>query len=403
VASELQRLVENLGRRLHRSVAIDDPEIRLLAYNPHVSDVDAARTESVLRRSVSPAVVDYVYDRGGSTAADLFTVPARPDLGLDVARIGMPVRHQGALLGFVWMLASDGPVGEEQATAVRRAADSAALILHRDYLLGDLDRRRERELAADLLDGDAGVRRRAGECLIAENLFSPGPVVALVVLLARPGSEPTDQDRLALAAGADHARRHRAERRVLTVTRPDHAVVLLSEPDGGGSRPLLDLADAVHERVAAEAGSGASCRVGVGGPRASADEVVASYVEARRAAEVAAATGVFGAVADHRDLGVYRLLAGLPPDRLTEGLPPGLQALLERRAPADDVLIRTVETFLDNAGDVKRTADQLRVHRTTLYYRLKRVEEATGLDLSVGDDRLVLHLGLRIAPLVAAR
>jgi len=36
------------------------------------------------------------------------------------------------------------------------------------------------------------------------------------------------------------------------------------------------------------------------------------------------------------------------------------------------------------------------MHRATLYRRLERVEEITGLDLERGDDRLLAHLGLRL-------
>ena len=45
------------------------------------------------------------------------------------------------------------------------------------------------------------------------------------------------------------------------------------------------------------------------------------------------------------------------------------------------------------------TAEALNLHRATLYYRLQRIEEITGARLKVGEDRLALHLGLRLARL----
>jgi DNA-binding PucR family transcriptional regulator len=44
---------------------------------------------------------------------------------------------------------------------------------------------------------------------------------------------------------------------------------------------------------------------------------------------------------------------------------------------------------------------RLHVHRSTVYQRLRRVEELTGLRLSRGDDRLHAHLSLRIGMLCA--
>jgi DNA-binding PucR family transcriptional regulator len=77
---------------------------------------------------------------------------------------------------------------------------------------------------------------------------------------------------------------------------------------------------------------------------------------------------------------------------------PGLRSLIEKGSRGDS-LVQTLEVFLDSAGDVRAASEQLFAHRTSLYYRLRRIQELTGLDLSNGDDRLIAHLGLRIARL----
>ena len=48
----------------------------------------------------------------------------------------MPIRYRNALLAFVWLLTSEGEVDEDQAEVLRRTADAAAMILHREQLLG---------------------------------------------------------------------------------------------------------------------------------------------------------------------------------------------------------------------------------------------------------------------------
>ena len=65
------------------------------------------------------------------------------------------------------------------------------------------------------------------------------------------------------------------------------------------------------------------------------------------------------------------------------------------------MLTATAETFLDCAGSASRAAGLLRVHRQTLYYRLSRIEELTGLDLADGEARLLLHASLKAARLAA--
>ena len=41
-----------------------------------------------------------------------------------------------------------------------------------------------------------------------------------------------------------------------------------------------------------------------------------------------------------------------------------------------------------------------RIHRTTLYYRLRRIAELSGLDLDDGRTRLTLHLGLTLLDVI---
>ena len=64
-----------------------------------------------------------------------------------------------------------------------------------------------------------------------------------------------------------------------------------------------------------------------------------------------------------------------------------------------DDLVGTLEVFLDLGCNARRTADALKLHRTTLYYRLRKIEEVLGIDLEDGSDRLALHLGLKLARL----
>jgi DNA-binding PucR family transcriptional regulator len=58
-------------------------------------------------------------------------------------------------------------------------------------------------------------------------------------------------------------------------------------------------------------------------------------------------------------------------------------------------LAAAVEATLQHAGDGAAAAADLHVHRATLYRRLARAEEATGLGLRRGDDVLRLGMALR--------
>lgn len=111
---------------------------------------------------------------------------------------------------------------------------------------------------------------------------------------------------------------------------------------------------------------------------------------ALREAELAASLRGQGRVVRWERLGALQLLAplaGAPvPDALARLLP-------------HPELVATLTAYLDRAGDAQAAAAAMFVHRTTLYHRLRRIERIAGVDLRDGDDRLLLHMALRLRAL----
>ena len=138
---------------------------------------------------------------------------------------------------------------------------------------------------------------------------------------------------------------------------------------------------------------------GVSSPFSALGEASAACRQAALAALCARAQPGLGPVAAFDELGSWALVADLwsraehpePPSQIT--------ALAAHRR--GDQLIEALEGLLDHGGDVAEAAKRLNMHRATLYRRLERIEQITGLDLERGDDRLLAHLGLRVLRLNA--
>ena len=138
--------------------------------------------------------------------------------------------------------------------------------------------------------------------------------------------------------------------------------------------------------------------VGVGRPRAELSEARTSYDEAALAARVAMQLPAVGPVASWSQLGIYRVLSQLTGEEMRNAsVHPGLEKLLGD--PANQPLLETLETYLDLAGNANATAARMNLHRTSLYYRLHRVERLADTDLKNGNERLSLHLALKLARL----
>nr|WP_264085167.1 PucR family transcriptional regulator [Kibdelosporangium phytohabitans] len=167
------------------------------------------------------------------------------------------------------------------------------------------------------------------------------------------------------------------------------------------SRALVDaVADRITSRFRRLGDERAHLVFGLGGTVTALGEVVTSYRQALLAARAALLLPGFGTLARWGELGPYELLLKLPPeDLLNASRVPALAAV--DAEDTHDVLISPLSAF-DHGGNIQRTADSLRVHRTTLYQRLKRIEQISGCSLDSGDDRLMPHLGLKLRVIAAA-
>jgi hypothetical protein len=64
--------------------------------------------------------------------------------------------------------------------------------------------------------------------------------------------------------------------------------------------------------------------------------------------------------------------------------------------PEHEELLRTLRAFVSHHYDRAATSEALHVHRNTLAYRLRRIEEITGLDLSSARDLACVYLAIGI-------
>ena len=102
------------------------------------------------------------------------------------------------------------------------------------------------------------------------------------------------------------------------------------------------------------------------------------------------------------DLGVYQLILSLSDrNRLSEFCEQTLGILTEYDMRQNADLIKTLEAYFNCHGNLSQTAESLIVHRNTLLYRMNRINEIAGIDLSRPETRLALHLALTIRRLLA--
>jgi sugar diacid utilization regulator len=400
--SELQRIVDSLARTTRRAVSVHDRGRSLLAFSSHEGAIDDVRKESILTRKGPARGFEWAKSFGIEKAEGPVRIPANEELGME-ARICAPVRFGGRLLGYLWLIDPDETLTDEQIDLVKNAADSAALAINHQELADEIDRGRERELLRDLLSDQEDVREHAAADLVESGALLPAAFsVVLVVrpLLDRKPMQPSDTVvRSHLEQALTRARRGVAPKRSLQLVRPDHGVLLVSceAHETDSAQRLGDTLQSHTVEALAQDGEWTAV-VGIGDAMTALSECHRSYEQARKTSEVCTVLEPAGPVARWSDLGVYQILLQLPLSDVNVGsLHPGLERLLASRDA--NVWLKTLDTFLDLGCDARGAAKALHINRSSLYHRIHRIEEIAEVDLNKGDDRLVLHLGLKLARL----
>lgn len=121
----------------------------------------------------------------------------------------------------------------------------------------------------------------------------------------------------------------------------------------------------------------------------------AAYLDSAAAADFARLTNASHPL-DAREIGVYRFLTA-PGNRealrtLRDDI---LGDLLDYDQRQGGDLLLTLEGFFNANGHLSQTADALHIHRNTLQYRLNRISELTGLDMTQPDTRLAIQLAVK--------
>ncbi|MBB4891125.1 hypothetical protein FHS39_000125 [Streptomyces olivoverticillatus] len=420
---EYQQLVDEISAALGAPATLEDRDFALIAFGAHGGDddleltMDPVRTRSILQRRSTAAVRAWFEAFGIARAQTPLRIPPDPAAGVFKGRICLPVRHRGVVHGYVWLLDDEHLAGLDLAVpfadprlaqAMETAARIGALLAAEARAGAELG-----ELLRDLLTARPGGREAArGALREALGPAADGPLAVVAVApwrMTGDGEGEGETERAGDGTGSALAAQSGvAAMCAVPGVLPDGSAALaalIRLRATASPAPARTAADRLlrSPRAGRRVASGPSesaypglAAAGVGTPRRGLTEAHVAWAEALGAARAAAAERRLGPVAEWAGIGPYRVLTGLAAGHAAD---PAVLPLLEG---AHTELARTAEVYLDCAGQAGRAAAALGIHRQTLYYRLGRVEQLTGLDLDDGEGRLLLHMTLKAARLEQA-
>ncbi len=297
-----------------------------------------------------------------------------------------------------------GPLSDFDRLTLHQAVTIVALEMLRGRVAGDTERRLAGDVLAAMVGGEltgAELARRLEPFGLSER------AAAIVVPRPNGGRGPSAPVEDALA----QALRDEAAPGLVAST----GALTCGLVPGADEDELFSLAGRIADRL--KTSTGAPLNIGVGRPVPGGD-ARRTFHEARCAVEALAmgsdvsthnGTPRNGArqataprVATYKDLGSFQLLLSLQEDEALRLFCDSILGPIEAsEGHYGGELMRSLEAFIEENGQWERAARRLYCHRHTLRYRIRRVEELTGRNLSSARDRIEFWLALRGRELVA--
>ncbi len=283
------------------------------------------------------------------------------------------------VVGLIALMDPDRRAGSTDVMAIEHGATVLAVELARLRGVADTELRVRRELVQDLLTGtdDESAYQRAEA--LGYDLGLPHQVAVAEV----SESSPADEDVL-LAV-----RRALRQQPLPALLGMMAGTVVIVAPAGDTDWETL------RQAIVAQLGGG-RCRVGVGEPYPRPSLLSRSLREGQIALRLQKASSGAERTSAFADLDVLRMLASVDDLADVESfVRKWLGALADYDERKHTELLKTLTLYLQHGGGYEASSRALSVHRSTLKYRLQRIRQLTGLDLSDPETRFSLELATR--------
>jgi sugar diacid utilization regulator len=289
--------------------------------------------------------------------------------------------------------------GEDMSLLVtEHAATICGVILGRERVVAAAARRVRDDLVEGLLLGRGRDNADAGRWAAHLGYDPARDHNVLAIAFELPTAQDAAAQRQRIWESIEHFVATRAPEAIISA-RESEVVVVTASPAEAGPGAGLDarqLAAACLARLG-ELFPAAKVVIGIGGSCRDPRDVARSYAQAQRTTQTLCRLGRAGTAAAFGDLGILRLLLQVP-------------ELAELRSFAADVLgklsmhehehkseyLTTLACYFRENNSPQRASRILHVHPNTVAYRVKRIEEITGLRLDNYTDRLIAQVALEI-------
>ncbi|ARI76425.1 PucR family transcriptional regulator [Halobacillus mangrovi] len=385
------RIAENLGC----PVTIEDANHRIVSYSKHETNVDDARTATIMRRKVPEHVVNGLWKQGIMShlfeSSEPIVIDKISEIGLG-NRVAIAVRKNKEILGFIWAQTNDIPI---DAHHLQQMKDASQLVSH--HLLRQQAKKRkteenQKEFFWQLLTGTLRHKTEINRHAKRFDLSLEGQLCVAVFEFTEEMSQSVERHAYYLTETLHQTR-------VVTRLFDDKQLILLVRTNNKVDAAevsqtfIRDFTQKMKERLDFE-----DMRAAFGLIYDSPDAISSSYKQALKVLELKEEyPKPLADVDSYQDLGVYQFINELSALQKQENYRNDtIEKIRNYDAKNKSMLLETLRVFLQQNSNVHKAAAHMHIHTNTLNYRLKRIKEIGNVDFKDANQKTTLYLDLLI-------
>lgn len=385
VGRDLSAVARGLGEVLSNPVLIEGRDAGMRACYPHPQAiaelVDALPVADPEQLPIPAALEETLAVSDTPLQYAWVDVDGRP-----ILQVTAPVIAGGEQFGRITLWEQTSPLTRLSYVALERTITIAAFEIVKQRAVVEVERRYRNVLLDQLLSTGAGAMEAIAqqERLRAWDL-GRGPLGVAVIDSTGSGMQLYEKINRQLT-------HYFRQPRVLVGEKAGKLVVvaaaeLLAEPASW----LTELCLAFKEQ---------NVRVGIGRAVDDPANLKQSYKQALHALEISKEHAMAQSVVRFDQLGVLRLLHLIHDhDEVAAFLAETVHPLLEYDQTHGTDLLETLRVYCSEQGNARRVAEKMYLHYNTVLYRLKRIEQITGISLTDPDYWLNMQVSLKLLEL----
>lgn len=319
--------------------------------------------------------------------------------GKYVDRLIIPIIAKDSVYGHIIAWGINSSLGGYEMSVLEIASTTIALEVLKAISVREVENRYKSEFIEDLISLDEKRKEKAVERLSFFNLKKDEYYMSISIKLKmKEGEISIDMASIQQSVSKLYEQIERKldnyKMKGIIGSKIEKIIILLSYGDEEGEREVSDFISKIEELALKY--ENIDIKIGVGRVYTGIESFNNSYIDSVKAIN----TGKIlddSIVTEFNKLGIYKILCqDHLEDELTRFYETTLKVLDDYDKKKSTELVKTLESYFENNGNLKKMSDALFTHYNTILYRVQRIKEITKMDLEDPNDRLNLEVSLKM-------